>query len=132
LVKAIKIIFIWSLGIGVFSTVGYIFAGEPLVKFMAKDINVINGAQKFLPWLLIAPFISCIAFTWDGIFIGATASKSLRNSMIWSVVGFFASYYLFENMYGIQALWVAFMMHLLIRTIYLSAMAKREVYGRVR
>jgi MATE family multidrug resistance protein len=34
------------------------------------------------------PVVGCAAFTWDGIFIGATGSKEMRNSMLWSVMAF--------------------------------------------
>lgn len=129
--KAVRIIFIWCIGIGIVSTFMYYFAGEPLCRLLTNNEEVIQQTQQFLPWLLAMPVISCIAFTWDGIFIGATASKAIRNSMIYAVVGFFASYYLCESYIGIQALWVAFMVHLLIRTVYLTATARRCVFSKV-
>ncbi|MEF9985611.1 MAG: MATE family efflux transporter [Bacteroidales bacterium] len=126
--KAVKVIFIWCIAIGIVSTFMYYIAGEPLCRLLTNNEDVIREAHQFLPWLLAMPIISCIAFTWDGIFIGATASKTIRNSMIFAVIGFFASYYLLEYYLGIQALWVGFMVHLLIRTIYLSITAKRNVF----
>lgn len=128
LVRAVKVIFVWCVGIGVVSTFGYWVGGEALVRFMAKDADVIAESAKYLPWLLIMPLVSCVAFTWDGIFIGATATKAIRNSMLWAVVGFFASYFLLNGSIGVQSLWVGYMVHLIIRTFYLSAVAKREVF----
>ena len=49
---------------------------------------VVEASVEYIPWLLLMPVIGCAAFTWDGIYIGATASKAIRNSMIWAVVGF--------------------------------------------
>lgn len=129
--KAIKVIFAWCFVIGVVSTVVYFLSGEEMVKYMTQDSEVIQGAQKYLGWLLVMPFISCLAFTWDGIYIGATASKSIRNSMLWSVVGFFASYYLLKSHLGMQALWVGYMVHLLIRSAYLTFKAKKEIYKSI-
>lgn len=129
LVRAVKVIFLWCAGIGVVSTFGYWAGGEWLFRFMATDPVVIAESARYLPWLLIMPLVSCVAFTWDGIFIGATATKAIRNSMLWAVVGFFASYWLLEGKYGVQSLWVGYMAHLVIRTAYLSAVAKKEVFG---
>lgn len=128
--KAVKVIFTWCMAIGVVSTFMYYVGGEPLCRMMTDNETVIGEARRFLPWLLVMPIISCIAFTWDGIFIGATASKAIRNSMIFAVAGFFATYYLLATPLGIQSLWVAFMVHLLIRTIYLSITAKKEVFAK--
>lgn len=126
--RAVKVIFMWCIGIGVVSTFGYWFGGEWLVRFMAKDGAVIAESAKYLPWLLIMPLVSCVAFTWDGIYIGATATKAIRNSMLWAVVGFFTSYFLLNKSIGVQSLWVGYMVHLVIRTLYLSVVAKKAVF----
>ena len=128
LTRAVKVIFMWCCGIGIVSTLGYWAGGERLVRLMATDATVIAESARFLPWLLVMPFVSSVAFTWDGIFIGATATKALRNSMLWAVVGFFASYFLLRGTIGVQSLWVGYMMHLVVRTVYLSAVAKKEVF----
>lgn len=125
--RAVKVIFLWCGGIGVVSTFGYWAGGGWLFRFMATDTQVIAHSVKFLPWLLLMPLVSCVAFTWDGIFIGATATKSIRNSMLWAVVGFFASYFLLNEHIGVQSLWVGYMVHLVIRTVYLSVVADKEV-----
>lgn len=127
--KAVKVIFVWCISIGIVSTVVYVFAGEPLIKLMTDNLEVIEGSRPFLPWLLVMPVMSCLAFTWDGIFIGATASKAIRNSMIYAVIAFFGCYYALYNLIGIQSLWAAFMAHLLVRTVYLSLTAKKEVFS---
>lgn len=128
LVKAVKIIFIWCGAIGVVSTFGYWAGGKWLFEFMATDPAVVAESSKFLPWLLIMPLVSCVAFTWDGIYIGATATRSIRNSMICAVVGFFASYWILSGPYGVQSLWVGYMVHLVVRSVYLTATAKKEVF----
>lgn len=123
--RAVRVIFYWCIGIGVVSTFGYWIGGEWLVELMTKDPVVTGEAAKYLPWLLIMPLVSCVAFTWDGIYIGATATKDIRNSMLWAVVGFFACYFLFNRSIGVHSLWVGYMIHLVIRTVYLSVVAKK-------
>ena len=126
--EAVKVIFIWCGGIGVVSTFGYWAGGEWLFRFMATDPVVIAESAKFLPWLLIMPLTSCVAFTWDGIFIGATATRAIRNSMLCAVLGFFASYWFLRDSIGVQSLWAGYMVHLVVRTVYLTVTAKKEVF----
>ncbi len=123
--RAVKVIFIWCTGIGVISTIGYWAGGEWLFRLMATDAHVIAESARFLPWLLIMPLVSCVAFTWDGIFIGATATKPIRNSMFCAVAAFFLCYFLLRGSLGVQSLWVGYMAHLVVRTVWLSAVAKK-------
>lgn len=125
--KTIRLVFMWCIGIGVVSTLAYFFAGEPLIRLMTNNESVIIASRQFLPWLLLMPLISCIAFTWDGIYIGATASVAIRNTMIASVIFFFAGYYIFESKLGIQALWIGYAAHLIVRSVIMTIMAKKEV-----
>jgi len=125
----IKKLFIWGIGIGILSTIIYAFAGEPLIRLFTDNVEVIEASQPFLFWLLLMPVVSCAAFTWDGIYIGATASRALRNGMILSSVFFVLSYLALKGVMGIQALYVAYFVHLIIRTIFMSIMAKKEIYG---
>ena len=129
MLRSTRLLFIWCTGIGLVSTVLYLFAGEPLLRVMTSNYEVIAAARPFLPWLLVMPVISCIAFMWDGIFIGATAAKALRDSMIFSVIGFFATYGLLAGVWGVHALWAGYMMHLLVRTVAMTLYAPKKVFG---
>ena len=102
-----------------------------MVMMLTNSKQVIEDSVPFLPWLWVMPALSCIAFTWDGIFIGATATRAIMYAMLISVVAFFAAYFLFKGIMGIQALYVAYMLHNLIRTIYMSATARKQVFGRI-
>ena len=88
LVQTVKWTFVWSMGIAVIFMGIYHFAGVPLLRMMTSDAVVVDASRDFLPWLLLMPVVGCAAFTWDGIFIGATGSREMRNSMLWSVVAF--------------------------------------------
>ena len=120
--ETVRWTFIWSMGLAFVFMLIYQFAGVPMVKMMTSDVTVIEAAKGYLPWLLLMPVVGCAAFTWDGIYIGATASRQMRNSMLWAVVAFalvwIAGKYGF-NM-GLHALMAAYFAHLLARTIYLS------------
>ncbi|MBP1671641.1 MAG: dinF [Bacteroidetes bacterium] len=128
--SAIRNLFKWSFIIAGVSTLAYFLAGDSLFRLMTNNQDVISGSAQFMPWLLLIPVISCIAFMWDGIYTGATASAAIRNNMIASAFSFFATFYLFEPLIGIQSLYLAFSVHLLVRTVLMTAFAKKEVIGK--
>ncbi|MDP3453110.1 MAG: MATE family efflux transporter [Bacteroidales bacterium] len=128
--KAIRILFIWTFVIAFISTILYAFAGEPVFRLMTNNPEVLAAAKSYLPWLLIVPLLSCIAFILDGIFIGATASVAIRNTMLLSAASFFISYYALEGMFALQALFAAYMVHLVVRTVMMSLLLKREVLAK--
>ena len=86
--KTVKWTFVWSMGLALLFIAIYHFGGVLLLRMMTSDATVVEASRDFLPWLLLMPVVGCAAFTWDGIFIGATGSREMRNSMLWSVVAF--------------------------------------------
>jgi MATE family multidrug resistance protein len=148
--QTVKWTFVWSMGIAVIFMGIYQFAGVPLLKMMTSDPLVVDASREYIPWLLLMPVIGCAAFTWDGIYIGATASKAIRNSMLWAVVGFAAVWFIGilclnhfmpssstdpssavpSTRYGYIAMHIlmaAYFAHLLARTLYLSAKYRKVV-----
>lgn len=69
------------------STLCYIFGSKAMVM-ITDSKQVIEDSVPFLPWLWVMPAVSCIAFTWDGIFIGATATKAIMYIMLIAAIGF--------------------------------------------
>jgi len=129
--KAIKGLFFWTFIVAALSTAAYAAAGEPIIRLLTNNSEVIASSAPFLPWLLIIPLISCIAFMWDGIYIGATAASAIRNVMIASAIAFFATFYITESIIGIQALYLAYAMHLIVRSVLMTIFAKKEVTGKI-
>ena len=123
--------FAWGFGLAGAFMLLYGLGGTPLLQLMTSDASVVEAGRAFLPWLLLMPLIGCPAFTWDGIYIGATASKDLRNSTLLCAVGFFAVWFagrwLLASL-GIEAsdtpetslhlLMAAYFVHLAIRSLY--------------
>ncbi|MBR6305703.1 MAG: MATE family efflux transporter [Bacteroidales bacterium] len=120
--------FLWSIGVAALFMLVYGFGGVPLFRLMTSDPAVVDAGRGFLPWLLLMPAIGCPAFMWDGIFIGATASRHLRNSTLLCAIGFFA-FWLAVSLLSPNArpetllhiLMGAYFIHLAIRSIYLTA-----------
>ena len=139
--QTVRWTFVWSMAIALIFMGVYQFAGVPMLRMMTSDPLVVEASREYLPWLLLMPVIGCAAFTWDGIYIGATASKAIRNSMLWAVVGFatvwFAGILILNgtsladsSRYGNMAMHIlmaAYFAHLLARTIYLSVRYRKVV-----
>ena len=89
----IKGTFAWSMGIAFLFIGIYAFAGEPLLRLMTSDESLVAAAVPYLPWLLVMPLIGCPAFNWDGIYIGATAARPIRNASLLSAALFFATWF---------------------------------------
>lgn len=147
--KTVRWTFVWSMGLAAVFIVIYHFGGMSLLKIMTSDAAVIEASVTFLPWLVLMPVVGCAAFTWDGIYIGATGSREMRNSMLWSVVAFAAVWCVgilllnsfgtslsgadpdmtsSSTPYGVAAMHIlmgAYFAHLLARTIYLTIRSPR-------
>ena len=129
---SIKLIFRWGLGLSVLFVAIYAFAGEKLLCLLTSDIETIKHAHEYYWWVLLVPLSGYAAFLWDGIFVGATASKTMRNTMLMSTVLFFAVYYSFCGWLGNNALWLALILFLIIRGIIQWRYAPKAIYGQIK
>ena len=114
--------FAWSFALAGAFMLLYGLGGTPLLKLMTSDASVVEAGRTYLPWLLLMPLIGCPAFAWDGIFIGATASKDLRNSTLLCAAGFFAVWFAGSWLAdgSLHLLMAAYFVHLAIRAFYLT------------
>ncbi len=126
----IRHLFIWVALLCVLSVVAYAGWFDSLVGLITDNATIIAGAMGYTGWVLVMPVASCCAFLWDGIYIGATASVPMRNIMLVSVLFFIAGYYLFAGTLGVHAIWLAYIAHLIVRTIGMQLMAKKYVYAK--
>lgn len=115
----------WGLIIAVIFTAIYIAGGRNFLSLLCNDSSVISSSTDYFWWAVAIPLTGFIAFTWDGIFIGATYTRSMLASMATAAIVFFAIYtMLFDTMRN-HALWLAFISYLLIRGLILSLLSKK-------
>lgn len=111
----VRHLFIWGAGLTVLFTLVYASGGNAFLALLTDDRNVITAANTYFYWALAIPAAGIAAFIWDGIFIGATATRGMLLSMAASAVSFFAVYYGFHTVLGNHALWLAFLVYLSMR-----------------
>ncbi len=125
----IKYCFYWGLSSAVVISFIYFFFEQSLIMFYTNIPKVIELAKVYYKWIVIAPIINSVCFIFDGIFVGATAGKAMRNSvLISSVLIFFPSYYLLNTEYGNTALWFSLTLWMISRGGLLFLMLKKHIY----
>lgn len=106
LTESLLATFFWSLIICSGLTVVFMVWGSNLIGLITSIPDVQQQAMLFLPWLIAMPLVSMWCFLFDGIFIGATKGRDMRNSMFAATCSFFAIFYITSGM-GNHALWLA-------------------------
>ena len=116
----VRALFRWSIGVGVAFTLLYAVWGHAFIAMMTSDGEVLEASKQYLGWLNWMPIVSALAFMWDGVYVGATAGKQIRNAMIWAAVAFVVVYAVTFSWAGAQALYIAYFAHLIARVVYLT------------
>lgn len=113
--RSIRFLFYWGTGLAFLFTLLYAMGGENFLSLLTDDGDVLAAAEKYFYWALAIPFAGFSAFLWDGILIGATATRPMLYSMLIASGCFFALFYLFYPAIGNHALWLAFLVYLSMR-----------------
>ncbi len=124
--RAIRYSLYWGGALAVGFALLYGFFGEELLALYTDDTRLIERAERFLPLVTILPLISFWAFIWDGIFIGMTASVSMRNTILLSTALFMLLFYLTKGYDFAYALWINFMLFFLYRGVFQWWLFKKE------
>eukprot|EP00927_Polykrikos_kofoidii_P036844 TRINITY_DN31072_c0_g1_i1.p1 TRINITY_DN31072_c0_g1~~TRINITY_DN31072_c0_g1_i1.p1 ORF type:complete len:455 (-),score=42.84 TRINITY_DN31072_c0_g1_i1:42-1406(-) len=97
---------------------GFFFVFDSqLLSLLTSRADVYSYAMAYSPWNWVAPLISFVAYLMDGVYVGATMSKEMRDSMLLATASFFASTYFFGS--SNTGLWCAFFIHYLVRGAFL-------------
>ncbi|MTI87249.1 MAG: MATE family efflux transporter [Balneolaceae bacterium] len=127
--KAIKACMLWGIGLGLIATLAYWAFDREIIALFTNKENVITMAMSVVVWLIIAPLVNSICFIWDGVYIGATATAAMRNSMLIATVLFYIPvYFITEPYIGIHALWLAMTSFMIIRGVTLSIYAPAKIF----
>ena len=130
--RAIRLLFYWGIGLTAGFTVIYGLGGEFLLSLLTNNPTLILESNPYFFWVILIPIITFSAFLWDGIYVGATATVPMRNSMlIITVLVFLPAYYLLREPLGNNGLWLATMIWLAARGISLWFLSKKAIYSKI-
>jgi len=110
----------WALAFSVVFTVIFWVFGTAIIRLLSVDEGVRAGAENYLIWVVISPIISVWSFQLDGVFIGATWTREMRNAMALSLVVFLISLALLVPPLGNHGLWLALMIFMVVRALTLA------------
>jgi len=107
---AVKLVLIWGLGFAIPVVVLFALLGTSLIDIMTASVDVRRLAREFLPFVVFAPLLGVFAFSYDGIYIGATWARDMRNLMLLSLLIFLGAWLALRS-YGNAGLWGALLVH---------------------
>lgn len=127
--RAIKLLMAWGLGLGAIFSLLYAVGGSWMLRIFTSQEHLLQSAIEFLPWMIVLPILSAAAFLWDGIYIGAVATRMLLYMMLISTFAVFLPvYYIAFPYWGNHGLWLAMSAFMLSRSLSLTFMAKKTIY----
>ena len=130
--EAIKWLFVWGMGIGVIIGMIYLVFGESILYLFTDIPEVIQTATPYMSWMIAVSITGALAFMWDGVYIGATASKAMRNSMLLAtLLIFLPTYFLTFDTYGNHSLWLAMTLFMIARSISLTLMSRKHIFSLI-
>ena len=123
--RAVKALFCWGVVLSLVFTLLYGIGGENFLGLLTNDTVVIETAGRYFYWVLAIPLAGFAAFLWDGILIGATATRFMLWAMLVASGSFFVIYYCFSGATNNHTLWLAFLVYLALRGIMQTIWSRR-------
>ena len=117
---AVRTATVWAFGLAAVFSAVLALGGTSIVGLYTDLPEVRATALNYLPWMIASPFVSVWAFQLDGIFIGATRTRAMRNAMLISVAFYLAAVWTLVPWFGNHGLWLALLFFLGLRGITLG------------
>lgn len=131
--EAVKKTLLWGAGIGISASLVYALFDEPILRIFTDKTNVITTALAVFGWTIAGPTVSSFSYIWDGIFIGATKTAALRNSMlIATLLVFLPAYFFTAGWLGNHAIWLAMTLFMIARGLTLTAFAPSYIFNSLK
>ncbi|MEM7522775.1 MAG: MATE family efflux transporter [Pseudomonadota bacterium] len=110
----------WAFATVVVLAIAFLAAGPAIIDLMTTASEVREIAYGFLFWMVIAPPLGMPAWMFDGIFIGATRTRDMRNAMIVSLAVYLVALFTLPEVFGNHGLWAAMILFFMLRGITLG------------
>ena len=124
-------LWMWMLIVTVAYTLLYIIAGPWIVALLTDESMVLEASREYLWWAWLIPIAGCVAFIWDGVFIGITATRGMLVSSFLSALTFFAVYLLTESALGNHGLWLAQIAYLAMRGVLQTVWYRQKLMSTI-
>lgn len=121
-----RLLLVWCAGVALLYIVAYIFWWQPILGIFTSSPTIMACAEEYIWWIVMVPLVGFIPFLIDGILIGATKTRIMRNTTFFALVAFFVLFFALEGLLGNRALWIAFIGFIVVRFV-LMLIATRGV-----
>jgi MATE family multidrug resistance protein len=121
---------LWSIVVGVGYSALYTGFWRELLGLFIEDgaensAQLLDYAGRYIGWIITIPLAASLPFMMDGVMVGATQSRIMRNSMLLATVAYFSLFYSLRPVIGNNALWLAFTSFMALRGIFQYFMSNR-------
>jgi MATE family multidrug resistance protein len=117
--RSMRVVFLWSGGVGVLTLAIYAIAGHGIIALLTGIPEVRAAAAAYLLWPVLLPVIGVWAYTYDGVYLAATRTTAMRNTVILSFAVYVTILITLVPVYGNTALWIALATFLGLRGLLL-------------
>ena len=114
----------WSAAVAGISIVVYLLWWRPLLGLFSDSSTILACAEDYVGWVVMVPLLSFVPFLIDGILIGATKTRIMRNTTFWSLMAFFVFFFGLEWAMGNKALWLAYTGFIVVRGVLMVVATK--------
>lgn len=111
---------LWGANVSVCLAAVFFWGGSTVIDWMTTSPDVREVAREYLGYMALTPLLAIGAFMLDGIFIGATRTRDIRNMMVLSAALYFATAIPLIAMFGNHGLWVAMLFSFVVRGLSLA------------
>ncbi|SMX46129.1 MATE family efflux transporter [Maliponia aquimaris] len=119
--RAVALTSLWGFVTNLVFALGFALLGSAIIDAMTREPQVQDTARRFLPWIVATPVLGLPSWMLDGIFIGATRTRDMRNMMAISTLVYFAAVSALIPLWGAHGLWAALMVAYVVRAVTLAA-----------
>jgi MATE family multidrug resistance protein len=123
--RATRLSAYWAGGLAVLMSLVLLTAGPLVLPLFVRSSEVLETARAFFPWVAVTPIIAVACFQLDGIYIGATRGRDMRNAMLIATVVGMAAELIAAHFLGNQGLWLALMIFFVMRALPLAYWYRR-------
>jgi MATE family multidrug resistance protein len=114
--QAVKLVLLWSVAFGVAVTLAFVATGDHLIDLITTSPEVRIAAREFMLFAALAPACGVLAYCFDGVYIGASWARDMRNLMVIAFVTYIAAWAVLQP-FGNSGLWTALLIFLLARGV---------------
>jgi MATE family multidrug resistance protein len=118
---AVRLTILWGYVFSAVASLAFVVAGTPIIALMTTAPEVRAEAGVYLLWAAATPLAGVLAFQMDGVFIGATWSREMRNMMLASLAAYLLAVAAAVPLFGNHGLWLALLLFLGVRGFTLAA-----------